>query len=82
MASTTKKRLRRAAKRNERERRAATARPLGPPPGGDVRRDPPSGPDDLDGGAGVREPRRPRPNAPAGYLELDEPEPTFLELAR
>ena len=78
MASTTKKRLRRAAKRNERERRRA----LGLRPLRASQPEPPLGPDDLDGGGGVREPRRPRPNAPAGYFELDEPEPTFLELAR
>jgi hypothetical protein len=30
-------------------------------------------PDDPDGGAGVREPRRPSPNAPAGVMHLDLP---------
>jgi hypothetical protein len=35
--------------------------------------EPPPGPDDLDGGAGVREPRRPYPSTPAGGLELEEP---------
>jgi hypothetical protein len=38
-------------------------------------------PDDLEGGAGVREPRRPYPTMPAGALELDEPEPQYLEMS-
>jgi hypothetical protein len=38
-------------------------------------------PDDLEGGAGVREPRRPYPTMPAGALELEEPESDYLELA-
>ena len=42
--------------------------------------DPRHGPDDLDGGAGVREPRRPRPGAPAGALALDEPDDQQLDL--
>jgi hypothetical protein len=33
-------------------------------------------PDEPDGGAGVREPRRPFPNAPAGAMELDLPQQT------
>ena len=42
---------------------------------------PPMWPDDLDGGAGVREPRRPYPTMPAGALELDMPESQYLEMA-
>jgi hypothetical protein len=39
---------------------------------------PPSQPDDLDGGAGVREPRRPSPAMSAGALE---PMPQYLEMS-
>ena len=42
---------------------------------------PPMWPDDLEGGAGVREPRRPYPSMPAGALELDVPEPEHLEMS-
>ena len=38
--------------------------------------------DDPDGGAGVREPRRPAADHPAGALALDEPRPTYLDLVR
>ena len=38
-------------------------------------------PDDLEGGAGVREPRRPYPTMPAGALELDVPESPYLEMS-
>ena len=41
---------------------------------------PPSWPDDLEGGAGVREPRRPYPSMPAGEMELDPPESQYLEM--
>jgi hypothetical protein len=41
------------------------------------------GDDDLpDGGAGVREPRRPWPTTPAAALELNEPRPLYLDLTR
>jgi hypothetical protein len=33
----------------------------------------PGGPGDTEGGAGVREPRRPLPSAPGGVRRLDEP---------
>jgi hypothetical protein len=42
---------------------------------------PPRWPDDLEGGAGVREPRRPYPSMPAGAIELDEPESQYLEMS-
>jgi hypothetical protein len=42
---------------------------------------PPRWPDDLDGCAGVREPRRPYPSMPAGALELDAPESQHLEMS-
>ena len=42
---------------------------------------PPMWPDDLEGGAGVREPRRPHPSMPAGALELNLPESQNLEMA-
>jgi hypothetical protein len=91
-----RKRTRRAAKGVERQRRKAlatrtrkAAEPLRPPaqtpheqrgPGfPDL--PPPTWPDDLEGGAGVREPRRPYPTMPAGALELDVPESQYLELA-
>jgi hypothetical protein len=90
MADTTKKRLRRAAKRLERQRRAALAarNPVRPergpgPPGRDRGPDdllPPGWPDDLDGGTGVREPRRPFPGMPAGAMSLDVPQPQYLDL--
>jgi hypothetical protein len=91
-----RKRTRRAAKRVERQRRKALAtrtrkatEPPRPPaqtpraqrgPGfPDL--PPPSWPDDLEGGAGVREPRRPYPTMPAGALELDVPESQYLEMS-
>jgi hypothetical protein len=42
---------------------------------------PPTWPDDLEGGAGVREPRRPYPSMPAGALELEVPESQYLEMS-
>jgi hypothetical protein len=90
MADTTKRRARRAAKRIERQRRAALAarNPVRPDrgpagPGRDVGPEdlfPPGWPDDLDGGAGVREPRRPYPGMPAGAMSLDPPESQYLDL--
>jgi hypothetical protein len=91
-----RKRTRRAAQRVERQRRKALAtrtpkaaeppRPPAQPPReqrgpGFPDLPPPTWPDDLEGGAGVREPRRPYPTMPAGALELDEPESQYLELA-
>jgi hypothetical protein len=91
-----RKRTRRAAKRVERQRRKAlatrTPKAAEPPrPPAQTPREqrgpgfpdlpPPTWPDDLEGGAGVREPRRPYPTMPAGALELDVPESQYLELA-
>ena len=91
-----RKRTRRAARRMERQRREALATRTRKAPGvprapaqtpreqrgpGFPDLPPPSWPDDLDGGAGVREPRRPSPSMPAGALELDEPKPQYLEIA-
>jgi hypothetical protein len=90
-----RRRSRRAAKRAERHRRKALAtrtrkasesrapaqtprQQRGP---GFPDLPPPSWPDDLDGGAGVREPRRPYPSMPAGALELDEPASEYLEMS-
>jgi hypothetical protein len=42
---------------------------------------PPMLPDDLEGGAGVREPRRPYPSMPAGALELEVAESQYLEMS-
>jgi hypothetical protein len=91
-----RKRTRRAAKRVERQRRKAlatrTRKAAEPPrPPAQTPREqrgpgfpdlpPPSWPDDLEGGAGVREPRRPYPTMPAGALELDVPESQYLEMS-
>ncbi len=83
----TKKRLRKQEKRRRKELRS---RPVGPDRG--LGPSDPSPPwddgwdyrdwDDPDGGAGVREPRRPWPTMPAAALALDEPEPQYLDLAR
>jgi hypothetical protein len=83
MADTTKRRARRGAKRVERQRRTAIAarNPTKRPPGpgrGELRL--PDWPEDPDGGAGVREPRRPSPTTPAGAVVLDEPETHYLDL--
>lgn len=74
MASVTKRRSRRNAKRRERQRRAAVATPL-------TRQFPPP-PDEPEGNAGVREPRLPQPSHPAGALELDLPPAVYLDLVR
>lgn len=87
-----RKRTRRAAKRIERQRRKAlssrtrkaraqTPREQRGPGFPDLPPPPPMWPDDLEGGAGVREPRRPYPTMPAGVMELDEPEPQYLEMS-
>ena len=91
-----RKRTRRAAKRVERQRRKALATRTrkvaeAPRPPAQTPREqrgpgfpdlpPPSRPDDLGGGAGVREPRRPYPSMPAGALELEVPEPQYLEMS-
>jgi hypothetical protein len=86
-----KKRVRKAV-RKELQRREALRRPLGPDRGGwpnepYTPRSEPDWPrwpdeDDPEGGAGVREPRRPWPTMPAAALELDEPEPEYLDLTR
>ena len=81
MANKTKKRLRRAAKKLERQRRAALAtRPKGRSTIGPDDLFPPGWPEDLDGGAGVREPRPPFPTMPAGAIALEEPTPAYLDL--
>ena len=90
MADTTKRRARKAAKRLERQRRIALAarnpvRPTRGPgsPGRDIGPQdlfPPGWPDDLDGGTGVREPRRPFPGMPAGAMSLDVPQSQYLDL--
>ncbi len=86
MANTTKKNLRRAAKKVERQRRMAVAarNPLRPPRGGPFQRPPFQFPfpDEPEGGAGVREPRRPFPTSPAGAMELQYEDPQYLSLVR
>jgi hypothetical protein len=92
-----RKRTRRAAKRIERQRRKALATPTRTAaevprspsqtpreqrgPGFPDLPPPPRWPDDLEGGAGVREPRRPYPSMPAGALELDVPDSEYLEMS-
>jgi hypothetical protein len=82
MASTTKKNLRRAAKKVERQRRIAIgARPPQRPKRGGRFNEPPfQFPEDPEGGAGVREPRRPFPTAPAGAMELEYEKPEYVDL--
>jgi hypothetical protein len=63
----------RAPAQTPREQRGPGFPDLPPPP--------PRWPDDLDGGADVREPRRPYPSMPAGALELEEPESQHLEMS-
>jgi hypothetical protein len=85
-----KKRVRKAV-RKELQRRQGQRHPLGPGPGSGPTEpwfpgydsDGPWDDDDHpDGGAGVREPRHPWPTMPAAALELDEPEPQYLDLTR
>ncbi len=78
MAVITKRRARRRAQRDEMLRRlVVNARnPL------KGRGNRPFPPDELEGGAGVREPRRPSPTMPAGALELDLPTVEYLSLTR
>lgn len=82
----TQKRLRRALSELRRRTRPVSPRRLRPlradegPPR--IERDREEGPDDLDGGAGVREPRHPFPTMPAAALALEEPEPQYLDLTR
>jgi hypothetical protein len=83
-----KKRVRKAVRKELQRREALRRHPLGPERGSWPSEPfiPPPEPDwpddDLDGGAGVREPRRPWPTMPAAALELDEPEPQYLDLTR
>jgi hypothetical protein len=86
-----KKRVRKAV-RKELRRREAQRHPLGPDrgsgpyepfaPGSETDWPDEDRGDDFDGGAGVREPRHPWPTMPAAALELDEPEPQYLDLTR
>jgi hypothetical protein len=74
MANDPTRRLRRAAKRLERQRRLASGsrNPVQPRRGrGWPQPPPPDRFDDPEGGAGVREPRRPVPSQPAGAMELE-----------
>jgi len=77
MAETTRTRIRRRLRRRGRDARGPVIGPLAWSRAPD---EPPPGPEDLDGGAGVREPRRPYPTAPAGALALDEPRDERLDL--
>ena len=84
MAKKTKKRLPKAVRKAEKLRRQAARRhPLGPGSGPGYPDLPPPWNDmwdDPDGGAGVREPRHPRPTQPAGAIALDRPYSQYLNL--
>jgi hypothetical protein len=80
----TKKRLRRAAKRLERQRRRASVsrNPVQQRRGrGSADPPPPDWFDNPEGGSGVREPRRPFPGQPAGALEREPAEFDELDVA-
>lgn len=81
----TKKRLRKQRKAAKRLRKQLESRSLGPGSPG-FQESPPlwdePGWDDPEGGAGVREPRHPRPTMPAAALQLDEPGPQHLDLTQ
>jgi hypothetical protein len=82
MAVVTKRRARRAAKKLEQHRRAqlTAQNPIRPQRGRWFPEPPPTG--DPEGGAGVREPRRPRPTRPAGSMELEIPVEQGLDRTR
>jgi len=81
VAKKTKRRLTRAARTIERQRRQAIRRhPLDPGRGQGFPDLPPPPWDDPDGGAGVREPRQPYPSTPAGAIALPQPESQYLDL--
>jgi hypothetical protein len=77
MAETTRTRVRRRLRR----RTSAPGQTPPRPPGWARSPDyPPSAPEDPDGGAGVREPRRPRPSPSGDALSLEEPSDQRLDL--
>jgi len=84
---TERQRRKAAAARTPRKTAAAHRSPAQTPreqhgPGfPDLPPPPPMLPDDLEGGAGVREPRRPYPSMPAGALELEVAESQYLEMS-
>jgi hypothetical protein len=80
VAKKTKKRLPKAIRKAEKLRRQAARRhplDLGSGPGFP---DVPPPWDDTDGGAGVREPRHPRPTQPAGAIAVEPPRSQYLDL--
>ena len=81
---TTKRRVRRAAKQLERQRRRANAlrNPVRPRLWRGIPDPPPlEWFDDPEGGAGVREPRRPFPGRPGAALELEPAKFKHLHVA-
>lgn len=83
MAETLRTRARRLTR--DLRRSGRTPRPTGSPPPwayGSPDEEFPGDPDDLEGGAGVREPRRPPPAAPVGAMALEEPTSEHLDLTR
>lgn len=81
MATVTKRRARRAAKQLERQHRAAIAGRNPLRTRGRHFDDPPF-PNDPEGGAGVREPRRPLPTMPSGAIERELPDWEQVDLTR
>ena len=81
MAKKTKKRLPKAVRKAEKLRRQAARRhPFSNEFGQGFPDLPPPPWHDPDGGAGVREPRRPRPTIPAGAMALEPPRSQYLDL--
>ncbi|MBA3529058.1 MAG: hypothetical protein H0T91_07100 [Propionibacteriaceae bacterium] len=76
---TTKKRIKRLTREQRQLRRQVHPAAL------PLRRNSDEPPDDWrdpEGGAGVREPRRPGPTAPAGAMELEPERLAYLDLVR
>jgi hypothetical protein len=81
MASVTRRRARRIAKKLDQQRESAVRahRPLLRQRGGWFGE--PPFPDEPEGGAGVREPRRPLPTMPTQSMALDPPVLDQLDLS-
>ena len=86
MAKKTKKRVPKAIRKAEKQRKQVTRRPPPGPGSGPGFRDLPPPWDTMwdedEGGAGVREPRNPSPIQPADAVALDYPRSEYLDLVR